>query len=134
MKVSNEKPVVLKNATSDYTPSVFKKVLDNHIPLINHKVSNENIDPIQVTHKSEKELNQLAKDINKLSENKDISLVFSSDKDTGKNILKFIDQQTKEVVKQVPSEEILKITEQIDNFLKKNSKDFPTGFLLNERG
>ncbi len=133
MKISNEKPVGLQNEKSDYTPSVFKKSSNNNIPVIRDNSKNKNIDVVQTNKKSEKELNQLAKDINKLSEDKNISLVFSSDENTGKNIIKFVDLQTKEVVKQVPSEEILRITEQIDKFLKKNSKVFPTGFLLNER-
>jgi len=134
MKVSNEKPVILQEKKSDYASPAFRQILNKHISPINEKINNgENVDSVLKASKSEKELNQLAEDINKLSENKNISLIFSADKDTGKNIIKFVDQNTKETVKQVPSEEMLQITEQIDKFLKKHSKVFPTGFLLNER-
>jgi flagellar protein FlaG len=133
MKISNEKTVVLTKKKSDYAPSEFRQVLKNQNSIINSKNNDNNTISVQKGEKSEADLNQLAKDINKLSEDKNISLVFESDKNTGKNIIKFVDQKNKEVVKQIPSEELLKITEQIDKFLKKNSKDFPPGFLLNER-
>lgn len=136
MKVSNEIPVISQEKKTDYAPPAFRQVLNNNSPSINRRVTEGNIDTLQQVqgmNKSESELNQLAKDINKLSQNDNISLIFSSDKETGKNIIKFVDQQSKEVIKQIPSEEMLKVAEQIDEFLKKHSKVFPTGFLLNER-
>lgn len=135
MKVSNENPVISQEKKSDYAPPAFRQVVNNNIPVVTLKINEGNNDALQKQgiQKSEKELNQLAKEINKFSKDENISLIFSSDKDTGKNIIKFVDQQSKEVVKQIPSEEMLKIAEQIDEFLKKHSKVFPTGFLLNER-
>jgi uncharacterized FlaG/YvyC family protein len=125
--------VILTDKKSDYTPFSLRQILQGNISFANYKINHDKNQNLSGTTKSQGELNQLADDINKLSEEKNISLVFSTDKKTGKNIIKFVDDKTKEVIKQVPSEEIMKITEQIDKFLKKNSKDFPPGFLLNER-
>jgi uncharacterized FlaG/YvyC family protein len=136
MKVSNENPVISQERKTDYAPPAFREVINNNSPVINRRINGGNNDALQQAQeiqKSEKELNQLAKEINKLSNDENISLVFSSDKDTGKNVIKFVDQHSKEVVKQIPSEVMLKVAEQIDEFLKKHSKVFPTGFLLNER-
>ena len=47
--------------------------------------------------------------------------------------MQFVDRKTKEVIKQIPSEEMLKIAQEIDKFLKNNSKSFPPGFFINER-
>lgn len=41
-------------------------------------------------------------------------LEFAIDKDTGRTLVKVIDQQTKEVVRQIPSEEVLNIAKALD--------------------
>lgn len=41
-------------------------------------------------------------------------LEFAIDKDSGRTLVKVIDQQTKEVVRQIPSEEVLNIAKALD--------------------
>ncbi len=43
-------------------------------------------------------------------------LQFSLDEDTGKTIVKIVDRETDEVIKQIPSEEILRIAKALDKF------------------
>jgi uncharacterized FlaG/YvyC family protein len=131
MKVSNDKTVVLENKKLDYTPSVFEANTNNSVEKINKVngvILNNNI-----PQKSPKELEELAKEINKLSEDKNVYVSFSADDKTGKNIIKFIDSSTKEIIKQIPSEEVLRVTQQIDKFLKAHSGSFPPGFFIDER-
>ena len=42
------------------------------------------------------------------------NLLFSLDKDTGKTIIKIVDSQTNEVIRQIPSEELLAISRNLD--------------------
>lgn len=43
------------------------------------------------------------------------NLQFSIDQDTGSTIVKVVDSQTEEVIRQIPSEEMLAIAQSIDN-------------------
>ena len=42
-------------------------------------------------------------------------LLFSIDEDTGKTIVKVVDASTDEVIRQIPSEEIITIAQALDN-------------------
>jgi len=48
------------------------------------------------------------------------NLEFSIDKDTSKTVVKLIDVESKEVLRQFPSEEILKLSRALDEMLKAN--------------
>lgn len=43
-------------------------------------------------------------------------LRFSIDEDTGRTLIKIVDRQTDEVIKQIPSEELLRIAKALDKF------------------
>lgn len=74
----------------------------------------------------------LAKEINELSMRKDVGVNFQKDELTGQSIVQFVDNSTQEVLRQFPSEEMLKVIQQIDKFLEQHSKSIPVGNLLNE--
>ena len=48
-------------------------------------------------------------------QNLDRELQFQVDKDTGKTVVKILNADTNEVVRQIPSEEVLKLTKHLDN-------------------
>lgn len=81
---------------------------------------------------SKEALKNIEKEINSLTEKLDIGISFVQDNQTGKNIIQFIDASTNKVVKQIPTEEVLKVMEGINKFLEKNAKQFPIGKILNE--
>ena len=54
------------------------------------------------------------KALNELTRSMNSSLSFSIDKDTGQTVVKVVDSSTDEVIKQIPSEEILAISKAID--------------------
>lgn len=54
------------------------------------------------------------KALNELTRSMNSSLSFTIDKDTGQTVVKVIDSSTDEVIKQIPSEEILAISKAID--------------------
>ncbi len=74
----------------------------------------------------------LVKEINDLSTRKNVGVNFHKDETTGQNIVQFIDNSTREVLKQFPSEEMLKVIQQIDKFLEQHGKSATVGDLLNE--
>jgi flagellar protein FlaG len=63
------------------------------------------------------DLSQVTKavaDINKTIQSLSQDLQFSVDKDSDKVVVKIIDQQTKQVLRQIPSEEALEISKSLD--------------------
>lgn len=62
---------------------------------------------------------------------KDLNVNFSVDKDTGTQVVQFIDPQSKQVVTQIPSQEMLHMIKGIDNFIAHNGTSVQKSLLLN---
>src|SRR5687768_13565858 len=60
------------------------------------------------------EVNHAVKDIEDFVSTVTTDLRFTVDKETGKTIVSVVDSQTKQVVRQIPAEEIMKIARNID--------------------
>lgn len=84
---------------------------------------------------SNEEVNKLSKELNDLAQQKNLSLNFTVDEKSGEKIIQFVDSQSKEIIKQIPSEEMLRVISQIDKFLEKVkiNGNIPPGILLNKR-
>lgn len=63
---------------------------------------------------SEEEVKTSVNALNELTRSMNSNLSFSIDKDTGQTVVKVVDSSTDEVIKQIPSEEILAISKAID--------------------
>ncbi|MFV2055955.1 MAG: flagellar protein FlaG [Thiohalomonadales bacterium] len=63
-------------------------------------------------------------DINDYVQNTQRSLNFSVDEESGKTIVKVIDTETKETIRQIPSEEIVTMAEQIRKYASKSGNLF----------
>lgn len=63
---------------------------------------------------SSQQLNDAVKSMNDFVGNINSSLKFSVDDKTGQTIVKVMDNDTKEVIKQIPSEEMLAIAQAVD--------------------
>ena len=63
---------------------------------------------------SRKELDDAISNINKSLQTLSQDLVFSVDEDSKRTIVKVVDQQTKEVIRQMPSPEALEIAKALD--------------------
>jgi flagellar protein FlaG len=63
---------------------------------------------------AEKELNDAVKTTNRFMQALSQNLQFSVDKDTNKTVVKLVDTQTKDVIRQIPSEEMLSIAKALD--------------------
>ncbi|QCU90462.1 flagellar protein FlaG [Thiomicrorhabdus sediminis] len=76
--------------------------------------------------------------LNKRFAQQERGVQFSLDQDTNSSVLKLIDKDTDEVIKQFPSEDSLRIIKNIQNYLDSanergvSSKEGLTGSLLNE--
>lgn len=71
------------------------------------------------------QLQQVTDNINKMMKQSARNLEFSVDADTKKPVVKLIDTETGDVIRQIPSEEALAISRAIDNFQK--------GMLFNQK-
>lgn len=115
------------------TPSVVVGISQQGLNTINNEIKQEN----QSNNQANKNTNQKEVLQEKLTnairdKNLNINLSFEVD-DKGRNIVKFVDNSTKEVIRQMPSEQALKIAESIDNFLEKYGRSFNTGLLVNDK-
>ncbi len=66
---------------------------------------------------SMEQLKQAVDDINKSTALQTHGLVFSIDGETEKTVVKVIDQKTDEVIRQIPSEEVLAISASLDKLI-----------------
>lgn len=62
---------------------------------------------------SEEELNLALEDINKKMKDSDASVEFTLDKSTGLSCIKLVNTQTGEVIRQIPSEEVLAMSRRL---------------------
>jgi len=60
------------------------------------------------------QINKAVKSINKTVQASAPNIEFSVDHDTDKLIVKIIDQQTKQVIRQIPNEEVIEIAKSLD--------------------
>jgi len=63
---------------------------------------------------SEQQVQEAVGAINKALETTSENLQFAVDHDTGKTVVKVIDSSTKEVIRQIPSQEVLAIAQSLD--------------------
>ncbi len=64
---------------------------------------------------SREQLDQAVSDLNQSPKIKTQGLVFSVDEDSKRTVVKVIDQETKEVLRQIPSKEALQIAKSFDD-------------------
>ena len=60
-------------------------------------------------------------------------LSFSVDEDSGRTVVRVLDSQTNEVVRQIPSEEVLKLARQLDIILAEAGGSQVSGILVEEQ-
>lgn len=72
------------------------------------------IQPTGQPQASREELEKATKEMNDFVQTINSSIEFSVDKDTGSTVVKVIDTATKDVLRQIPSEEMLAIAKAID--------------------
>lgn len=72
---------------------------------------------------SAEQLQSAVHKLNDYVQNIQRTLSFSVDEDTGTTVVKVIDTETKEVVRQIPAEEMLSLAAAIDNALDKKTSN-----------
>ena len=85
-------------------------------PLVDNSTATQSA-PASAVSQSEPSLEQVlqaAKQVQEMVQTKASNLIFSLDKDSGKTIVKIVDSQTDEVIRQIPSEEIVALANALD--------------------
>jgi len=80
---------------------------------------------------SEQELDNAVSQLNTYVQSINRNLEFNIDSNSGQTVVKVIDSETDELIRQIPNEEALHIAKQLDNGLSDNSD--PGIFLIKER-
>ncbi|MET3117834.1 flagellar protein FlaG [Undibacterium sp. GrIS 1.8] len=75
------------------------------------------ITPAAKTQATRDQVDSAVKDINKALQSSSQGLEFSIDPDSKHVVVKLIDQQTKQVLRQIPNEEVLEISKSLDKLL-----------------
>ncbi len=77
---------------------------------------------IREKESSEQALDDAVKQLNSYVQSINRNLEFNIDVDSGKTVVKVIDAETDELIRQIPNEEALNIAKQLDNSLDDGSK------------
>lgn len=104
--------------------TIVRKASNIEDVLVQKKDEEENQKEVKNTAKeaeNEKDVTEAVAELNQFVQSLDRELQFSIHKDSGKTVVKVVDAETDKVIRQIPSEEILAISESLENV---------TGFLL----
>ncbi len=86
-----------------------------------------------IENKSEDNTLDIKKIVSKINNNSiNFSLNFSTDEKTGEKVIRFIDEKTKTTIKQIPSEDTLKVIEEIDKFIERNNLKIKAGTIFSK--
>jgi len=93
-------------------------------------VENGNAVPVSQSFEEEvsaenqkKELSQAVSDLNDFVQNIQRNVYFSVDDDTGRTIVRVVDRETDELIRQIPSEEVLNIARSLEEQIASNKND-----------
>lgn len=70
--------------------------------------------PVKTDRNKPEQVKDAAQQIEQFTQNIAQNLKFSVDEDTGKTVVKIVDSQTQEVIRQIPSEEAISIARTLD--------------------
>ena len=71
-------------------------------------------------HVNNVDLNQAVSELNKYVQNVHRDLLFSVDQDSGNTVIKVIDSESKETIRQIPAEEVLQVAKSIKDTIEGN--------------
>ena len=100
----NSQNIELQKATSQQLQNSQNNKQDGAINQLNNK--KQNISP--------KEIEDAVKDMNKKLDMLNSQLKIEIDKDTGIQVVKIVDKDTKEVIRQIPPEALLKVAKYLN--------------------
>ncbi|MBE9531836.1 MAG: flagellar protein FlaG [Proteobacteria bacterium] len=86
-------------------------------------VSKVTSDEIHIDNVDNETIEKITSDIGKVLSNLDVELQLVIDDDTKRVVVKVVDPVTKEVIKQIPSKEMLRIGRRVDKLLSSYSLD-----------
>ncbi len=101
--------VLPQTAQTSPTASVGRPEADNRARTGSTQASR----PAKEAEKDEP-LEEMVSDLNKLARDLHRELQFSVDDDSGETVIKVVDRETKEVLRQIPSEEIVQLRKRLE--------------------
>jgi len=74
---------------------------------------------------------KFAEDLKKLTDQTSVDIMFTVNEDSGDTIIKLVDKETKEVIKQIPPEYVVKLRENLKEAM--DGGDKPSGSFVNTK-
>jgi flagellar protein FlaG len=74
-------------------------------------------DPVPAQKTQPPPVEQIVKDLNDTMRVINTNIAFSVDQDTGKTVIKVVDSDTKKVIRQIPTEEMLRVASRLKELL-----------------
>ena len=71
-------------------------------------------EPVPSNAQEESQLKQAVTELQRQTQQAAPNLEFSIDRQSGRSVIKVVDSRTKEVIRQIPSEEVLRLNQQLD--------------------
>ena len=87
-----------------------------------HSIESAKTNQTEEKETSEQALNAAVKQLNSYVQSINRNLEFNIDSDSGETVVKVIDSQTDELIRQIPNEEALNIAKQLDGVSDDNSQ------------
>lgn len=91
-------------------------------------------EPVNIVDLSKADLDKAVSDINNFVQNVKRDLSFKMDEGSGQTVIKVIDSDSGELIRQIPSEDVLAIAAQLREVkdMLDSSNSFPKGFLFSD--
>ena len=120
LRINNGTPPPAYTPTRNSPPVDEKKVVTeaakSATPAKSEPTPTEKLKEQAKPESAAKEARRLSEELQRRVGGADSQLQFTVDEDTGKSVIKVTDRQTKEVIRQIPSEEMLQIAKALDKF------------------
>jgi len=112
MEVKIGQSQALTNMNSQNTE--LQRVNQQKVQQIQNQENQNKVQQQENQQISPEELNQAINDLNKKLDMLNSQLRIETDEDTGIQVIKIVDKETKEVIRQIPPEAVLKVAKYLD--------------------
>lgn len=96
-------------------PKVIEQTADNQESVVNGQTLEAANEQLNTQDQLSQSLQKLAESSNQLAQIQDRKLEFTTSQDSGRTIVKVIDKENDDVIRQIPSEEFIRVAEKISD-------------------
>lgn len=107
IKISSQMTPVSTTSVNAQKPQATKS---DFREMVDHAVQS-----LEAETQPTQDIDQAVSDINSAIQNTHHNVVFTVDEDTGRDIVKVVDRETEQTIRQIPAEEVLEMVENLES-------------------